>query len=182
MKIIGISGLARCGKDSFFGVSSKILKESSQKSCRFAFADELKLECNNFLKTNTGISAFTEDPKEKELIRPFLVCYGTHIRRKINKNCWISKVENKLNDQKYKDYIVFITDVRYDNEIEWIHSKKGHSIHIERVGNKAPNEEELANDPILKSKSMINLRWQNFDNLESGDITSTVEKTLKEIL
>jgi len=182
MKIIGISGLARCGKDSFFNVSSKILKESSRESSRFAFADELKLECDNFLKSNTGISAFTEDPEEKELIRPFLVCYGTHIRRKINKNCWISKVENKLNDKKYKNHIVFITDVRYDNEIEWIHSKNGHSIHIERVGNKAPNEEELANDPILKSKSMINLKWRNFNSLNCDSIRSTVEKTLKKIL
>ena len=73
MKVIGISGLARSGKDTLFQFLSGKLKEDNISSKRLAFADELKEECDDFLKKNIGISAFTEKNSEKEIIRPFLV-------------------------------------------------------------------------------------------------------------
>tara|TARA_Y100000361_G_scaffold58896_1_gene51512 strand:+ start:1950 stop:2513 length:564 start_codon:yes stop_codon:yes gene_type:complete len=162
MKIIGISGLARSGKDSFFEISKEILREQNikKKTRRLAFADELKSECDEFLSGNTGISAFTEENSEKEIIRPFLVTYGTHIRRRLNKRCWIDKVEQKLGEES--EDLIFITDVRYENEIEWVHSLGGSTVHVERDGNPAPNEEEIKNDPILKSKSAHNIHWKTF--------------------
>tara|TARA_B100001094_G_scaffold82401_1_gene78663 strand:+ start:3958 stop:4524 length:567 start_codon:yes stop_codon:yes gene_type:complete len=162
MKIIGISGLARSGKDSFFEISKEILEERNinKGTRRLAFADELKSECDEFLSGNTGISAFTEKNSEKEIIRPFLVTYGTHIRRRLNKRCWIDKVEKKLSKDN-KD-LIFITDVRYENEIEWVHSLSGSTVHVEREGNIAPNEEEIKNDPILKNKSLHNIHWKTF--------------------
>ena len=48
--IIGITGLARCGKDSFFNMASDILKNEGIKTKRFAFADCLKSECNEILE------------------------------------------------------------------------------------------------------------------------------------
>ena len=96
MMIVGISGLARSGKDTLFKFLSEKLKNSNISSKRLAFADELKEECDDFLKKNIGISAFTETNTEKEIIRPFLVCYGTKVRRRLNKNCWIDRLSNKL--------------------------------------------------------------------------------------
>ena len=60
MKVVGISGLARSGKDSFYFFAKDKLKEKGINSCRMAFADELKNECDDFLKDNLGISSFTE--------------------------------------------------------------------------------------------------------------------------
>ena len=97
--IIGVTGFARSGKDTFYQESSKLL---SRANCfRYAFADALKQESDDFLKKNVGISAFTEDSEDKELIRPFLVTYGTELRRKLNPNCWISKVEEMI-EQNHK--------------------------------------------------------------------------------
>ena len=96
MKLIGISGLARSGKDTLFELLSSKLNKEKVSSKRLAFADELKEECDDFLRSNIGISAFTEDNSEKEIIRPFLVCYGSKIRRRLNKNCWIERLSNKL--------------------------------------------------------------------------------------
>ena len=158
MTIIGISGLARSGKDTLFKFLSEKLKSSNVSSKRLAFADELKEECDDFLKKNIGISAFTEINTEKEIIRPFLVCYGTKVRRRLDKNCWINRLSNKLKSIN-QDYI-FITDVRYENEIEWVKSQGGKTIHIERHGNIAPNEEELKNDPILKKRSQYRVKWK----------------------
>lgn len=182
MKVIGISGLARSGKDSFFLMSKDILSSIgyNQKIKRFAFADELKSECDEFLVKNTGISAFTEVNSEKEIIRPFLVTYGTHIRRKLDKRCWINKVEKKLSEKTRG--VAFITDVRYENEIEWVHSLGGHTVHIQRTGTIAPNEEEKINDPILKKKSKHKLHWDNFSEENIEIATSQVKRILNKII
>ena len=84
MKILGISGLARSGKDSFYELCKPFLDKEGVKHRRMAFADELKEEADLILSKYVGISAFTENAEEKKVIRPLLVTYGTHIRRKIN--------------------------------------------------------------------------------------------------
>ena len=180
MKVIGISGLARSGKDTLFKFLSDKLKENNISSKRLAFADELKEECDDFLKANIGISAFTEKNSEKEIIRPFLVCYGTKIRRRLNENCWIDRVSEKIEKESGTKY-VFITDVRYENEINWVKSQGGKTIHIERHGNVAPNQEELDNDPILKKSSDYRVKWKNFketDNLYIQDKVNSIYNEL----
>ncbi|NDG53958.1 MAG: hypothetical protein EBY39_13220 [Flavobacteriia bacterium] len=181
-KLIGLCGLARCGKDSFFEVSKHILNEKGIEVQRYAFADSLKQECDELLNKYVGISAFTEKSSEKEIIRPLLVTYGTHIRRKLNQNCWIDKINNDVTKSISSDKIVFVTDVRFENEIDWIHNLQGESIHITREGNLAPNEEELRNDPILKSKSTQNIYWKNFNSIKSKDISNIVNNILSSIL
>lgn len=179
MTIIGISGLARSGKDTLFKFLSEKLRNSNISSKRLAFADELKEECDDFLKKNIGISAFTETNAEKEIIRPFLVCYGTKVRRRLDKNCWINRLSNKLKTIN-QDY-VFITDVRYENEIEWVKSQGGKTIHIERRGNIAPNEEELKNDPILKKRSQYRVKWKNFKETDNLYINNKVNSIYNEL-
>ena len=127
MNIIGISGLARSGKDTLYSLLSEKLKDKGLSSTRIAFADELKEECNDFLLKNVGISAFTEKNSEKEIIRPFLVCYGSKVRRRLNENCWIEKVSRRLELINKTNY-VFITDVRYENEIPLTNGKYEESI------------------------------------------------------
>lgn len=179
MMIVGISGLARSGKDTLFKFLSDKLKNSNISSKRLAFADELKEECDDFLKKNIGISAFTETNTEKEIIRPFLVCYGTKVRRRLDKNCWINRLSSKLKTIN-QDY-VFITDVRYENEIEWVKSQGGKTIHIERHGNIAPNEEESKNDPILKSMSQYRVKWKNFKETDNLYINNKVNSIYNEL-
>lgn len=179
MRIIGISGLARSGKDTLFKFLSEKLKNKNISSRRLAFADELKEECDDFLKKNIGISAFTEINTEKEIIRPFLVCYGTKVRRRLDKNCWINRLSDKLKSVN-QDY-VFITDVRYKNEIEWVKSQGGKTIHIERYGNIAPNEEELRNDPILKNSSQYRVKWKNFKETDNLYINNKVNSIYNDI-
>jgi len=171
MKLIGISGLARSGKDSFYEKCIPFLESKGYQHKRFAFADALKEECDPFLKSNVGISAFTEDNNEKEIIRPLLVVYGTHIRRKMNKNCWIEKIEPRVKKSISDKTFSFITDVRFDNEIDWVHNLGGQTVHITRKGIVPPNEDELKNDPILKNKSKFLVEWGDFneEKLESSN-------------
>ena len=110
--ILGLCGVAKSGKDTFFSAA----KEMGVKCRRLAFADALKKECDKFLKDNIKISAFTSDPKEKELIRPFLVTYGTHLRRKLDEKCWINSIKSEAEELISKGELPIITDVRYENE------------------------------------------------------------------
>ena len=92
-KLIGLTGFARSGKDTFYIRAANYLANTDNLAFRFAFADVLKRECDPLLMLNAGISAFTSNPEEKELIRPLLVAYGTGIRRKLDSNCWINKIK-----------------------------------------------------------------------------------------
>ena len=145
--IIGLSGLARCGKDSFFILAQKYYKSIGITCHRFAFADELKKELDTFLINNFGISAFSEDEKEKKIIRPLLVSYGMAKRETSNGMYWISQIEPHIEKYMTPHEHAIVTDVRFGNEVDKINSMGGLSIHITREGNSPPNEEEAVNDP-----------------------------------
>jgi hypothetical protein len=161
--IIGISGVARSGKDTLANNFVNIFKSLGIKAKRYALADELKKEIRPFLKKHTGLDSFTQNDEEKKMIRPFLVAYGTNIRRAMNKNCWIETLTKKLKN----DEITIVSDVRYENEADWI-QENGFLIHIARLDKelnliKPANVEETENDPILQSKANLSYVWQTVE-------------------
>src|SRR6185503_19109728 len=207
MKLIGIGGYAKAGKDAFVSIARNILTKNSYSSLRLAFADELKKDIDPFLKEKYGISAFTIDPKEKEIIRPFLVAHGCGKRLQTEGKYWIDKVDKQIQnilerpskDQYHSDHdVIFISDCRFKNESEWIHKKwNGHLIHIKRwkyeecrdgygdsyqgrVYDKAPNDEEEKNDPIVQQTADIKLEWQSQQIPAGEDVTKN--KYLQEIV
>ena len=60
MKLIGISGVARSGKDLFTTVAQEVLKQHGLKTERFALAYELKSDLKDLIHAKTGIDVFTE--------------------------------------------------------------------------------------------------------------------------
>jgi hypothetical protein len=81
MKLIGISGVARSGKDLFTTVAQEVLKQHGLKTERFALAYELKSDLKDLIHAKTGIDVFTENTEEKNIIRPLLVAYGDVMRQ-----------------------------------------------------------------------------------------------------
>jgi len=184
MKIIGISGLARSGKDLFTTVAQKILTDKGFKTERYALAYELKSDLKELLKDKTGIDVFTEKTEEKNVIRPLLVAYGDVMRKISEGKYWTSKVETRMSTSK-ADF-VFITDIRYDiypqDECYWLQRKMGGKlIHITKyqiaeapskrristakpvkIYEAAPNEHELFNNPKVRSKSDYAFEWEDY--------------------
>lgn len=156
--IIGICGVARVGKDTLFEAISQCCP--NKRIHRRAFADGLKEECEQFLSSNVGISAFTEDEGEKLLIRPFLVTYGTHLRRKMDPYCWIKIVSKSI--ERSTGEIFIITDLRYENELDWVKDGGGTVIHLSRHGILPANKEEEENDPILRRKATMKITLPTF--------------------
>tara|TARA_B100002019_G_scaffold86192_1_gene74687 strand:- start:6268 stop:6915 length:648 start_codon:yes stop_codon:yes gene_type:complete len=171
-KLIGVSGFARSGKDTFFERSKLLLEKHGKKAVRVAFADALKSECDELLSKYTNLSAFTEEDSEKEIVRPLLVTYGTQIRRKLNENCWIEKVQPQVIEYLKSDYYVFVTDVRFKNEAKWINMNGGILVNISREGIKPANHEEHRQLHLMKGMINYDLYWPTYG---SNDIAACDE-------
>jgi len=210
MKIIGISGIARSGKDLFTTVAQNILKDKGFKTDRCALAYELKNDLKDLIKDKTGINVFTEDTNEKNIIRPLLVAYGDVMRKISEGTYWTSKVETRIST--LKSDVIFITDIRYDvypeDECNWLQRKmNGKLIHLTKyqmspapskrrittskpvkIYEAAPNEHELFNSPKLRAKSDYAFEWEDQSNKlgeykleEHPYIVENVTKALQKI-
>jgi hypothetical protein len=176
IKVIGLSGVAQSGKDTFCASAIRLLNKQGVKAQRVSFADALKADADPFLLDRVGISAFTTKIEEKTLIRDFLVAYGTKLMRKIDQSCWINKVSPLVEENINNDIITIITDIRYQNEMSWVQDDLGGKcMHLTRVlpdnkGEALPaNSEELLNDPILESMANIQLTWASIEDEEVLD-------------
>ena len=159
-RIIGICGPARSGKDTLADSFVEIFKEYKVKTQKLSFAKELKYECKSFVKRTLGIDIFTEVTEEKDIIRPLLVTWGTHVRRKLNDNVWIDALAKRMHSNK----IIIISDVRFENEFNWIKERGGKIIFINRTlpdGTLVPNanEEEEKNNSFLQQNADSNFTW-----------------------
>ena len=172
-QIVSVSGRKRSGKNS---LANDFIKEFAAKNIlarQYAFADELKKELNPVFLLNAGVSAFTEDPLEKELIRKTLIAYGSGYWRAKDPDHWIKKLEKTLAENE-TPHVAILTDTRfYSNELPWVEKNSGITIHLSRYddnGDLYPcaGEDEMANDPILEEKAVHKLKWNDYhDSLES---------------
>lgn len=167
--VIGISGLARCGKDTFSSFLIKKLSYIGVPSIQLSLADPIKRALDSTLKKDFGISAFTNNNEEKEFIRPLLVTYGTTLGRKKDENFWINKLEPKIQKNLERGFITVISDVRHVNEAEWIQKKGGYVIHITRIGQKPTNLQERYHNPLVKKIANYKFKWMDFLKAEDED-------------
>ncbi len=171
--MLGIGSSALVGKDTLFGILSDIFKDKIPME-RVALADILKAEVNEFTSKTYGISAFTKDPKEKEIIRPLFVIHGK-IRRVLSRNkYWTNLLQERVDSLFTEGAIPVCTDIRFaeseEDEIHWLKNKNnGVYIHVNRYdksGNRIPpaNEEEERNTRILEKHADFTLNWQTTDD------------------
>lgn len=163
--IIAIAGNARSGKDTLGKHIVSILNEHGISAKTYSFADELKKETDAFLMQTLLISSFTDDDEEKKIIRPFLVFWGTEIRRKLTPNIWVDKVSNSIQENE----VAIITDLRFENELEWVKQNDGEIIYISRIGEDGEiippaNSYEEVNNLSISAKADNNLTWITSDD------------------
>ncbi len=198
--IIGVGGYARSGKNTFVDIASKIVEKAGYNSYSVAFGNALKFEVNSMLIENGfNSSAYTEDSELKKILRPLLVWWGCQRRFESNDGMyWITHVNkqiSKIVNTSTKN-IVFISDVRFKNEAEFIHTTwNGIVIHLKRWNNRelmdkngiisirtyddAPNEEERKQDPFVQELSDYHVEWPN----QAKSLSEAIdEPILKEIV
>jgi len=161
--MIGIGGLARSGKDTLAKNLSEVIERDWGCEVKiFSFAQELKSQMDEFLIKNYGISAFTEDTEEKNIIRDLLVCHGETMKKFYEKTVWADIVIDKI-DSDPETFFPIISDVRFDFEAERVQDQGGSVIHISKIGNKPPNEIEAKNDPLVSKVADLNHTWPSYE-------------------
>jgi len=178
--MIGISGYARSGKDTFGECLVKILATYGIKAKTYALATQLKIDINFLTEVDFGISAFTKDDEEKKIIRPLLVGYGEAWRR-ADPEHWLSIVDSNLEPRT----LPIITDIRYENEADYILANEGFLLNVNRVlpdGSfiNAVNKEEETNHPLVLNKCHFNLCWNT--TADENEIEQIVENFTISIL
>lgn len=191
-KIIGVSGVAGSGKDTFFQLLSERLPCE-----RYSLADELKREVSQWCRMHYQIDSVNCDRDEKEVIRPFLVAHGTAKRKRSEGRYWIERLHNKLikdDSSKFK----IITDIRYDDydddEVSWLKNElNGVLIHVSQYRNAlnppynkhflaGANPEEARNDPKIKKKSDFQIEWEFLENGQIQELTPYVDNFISWLL
>lgn len=167
MKIIGLSGKKLSGKDTIYRVARDIFTEQNAKSRvgRVAFGDALKAEVSEITGFRTD---YIEDNKER--FRSLLQVWGTEFRREFHgHDYWIQKMGDILTSSEPHYDMIFITDVRFKNEAEYIKEMGGQVI---RVVRRAPESyhtlQDLPSiDPHVTENDMDN--YIDFDYTINND-------------
>lgn len=180
--VIGVSGVAGAGKDTFFEIFENLLGYK-RRIRRFALADALKDECSTWTLPNYGIDARTCSRENKELIRPFLVLHAKFKREESKGRHWLEKIYYDISSYKNSNDIALITDIRYNeydkDEVSWLKNElNGILLHVSMYTaipdpnegalilhfKKPCNEEEEKNDPLVKKAADYRLEWPKIEN------------------
>jgi hypothetical protein len=186
--VIGLTGVARCGKDTFYSILKKYLKEKNIESKRIALADALKKELEDFVEKKFKINLNTCEGSDKELIRPLMVAYGKCRRIQSEGKYWTSLIDQEIKNLKEKNIVPIVTDVRYieykDDEYSWIKNHDGILIHLSRKlndGSLVPpaNIEEKSNDNKLKAVADYCISWETCQ--DTNVLYELMQKNFKNI-
>jgi hypothetical protein len=196
IRYIGVSALARSGKDTFCNIAIEQLKNKGITSKKFPLAYSLKKDCEQFVRDKFGMDVFTEDTTEKTIIRPLFVAYGDVKRQQTQGRCFTELVYEEIKNDPYD--VIFIPDIRYaeyeKDEHYWISQElQGKLIHVSaykmvdgnRVYNTPPNANEARNDPKLKQFADYRVEWEMSKNpnpLTDPILNEQVEVCLNSIL
>jgi hypothetical protein len=122
-RLVGMVGKARSGKDTF----ARVLTEVGEYE-RVALADELKRDVASFL----GVSVEELETRKADF-RAALQEYGSRMRRE-REDWWIAMLTPKVRELLAIGHDVVVTDVRYQNEAEWVRSLGGVIVKRVRAG------------------------------------------------
>lgn len=193
IKYIGVSGLARSGKNLFCEIATKqILETYGLRAKTYALAYALKQDCAEFVKDKLGMDVFSERTDDKNVFRELLVWYGATKRKQTQGRYWVELLQKhiELDTQLEKDLgnpvdVVLVSDIRfieYDkDEVYWIKNElNGKLVHItkykwdikqsEKTYVLPPNMSETVNDPKVKAAANYKLEWEEVDNAKYNQL------------
>jgi len=156
--LIGLAGKARSGKDTV----GKYLRDSYPASL-YAFADPIKKACSEMFGLplwrfydNDTISREEVDPFWDMSPRMMTQLVGTNCGRcEIRQDIWLKRAEMELKEGS--TYPIFVvTDVRFENEMDWICDQGGVVWYVDRdeenVTNKMDNGSHISEHSLNHGK------------------------------
>ena len=179
MELIGLLGHQGVGKNY---IAENILNEILPKknTIIMAFADHFKVEC--ITKRNVPYEKVFE--KKDKISRKLLQIVGTEEGRNVYGNdIWINTLETWLNIYKSRGVKRFIiSDVRFQNEVDWIKKMGGHVIKVnasDRHENKVCQESD--NNIYAKNEISNHISELEIDTINNFDfeVDNSIESDVK---
>jgi hypothetical protein len=172
-KVIGISGNARSAKDTLCALIKEYVELGQGEKIqvhRLAFADAVKDAVDSFCIEQLGISAHTDDPDEKKIIRPILVFWGTTFWRARDPEHWVKainhSIEMHVTSKAYPaNALDIVTDVRFRNEWEMVNRHNSLNVFTEMPNVPPANDHEARENNFLRENADYVLRWNKGDKL-----------------
>ena len=189
---IGISGVARSGKDSLALEIENLIRSYKGKTIyKTSLAKPLKEDCKNFIKQYLGLDVFTDNNEEKATFREFLVWYGKVKRQQTEGKYWTNLLDQRV--KKFQPDICIIPDIRYQqyeqDEVSWLKAKQNNIlIHLQRIainGEIVPpaNMDESINDSIIQNSADYKIVWPTFtDENKEENMREFAEKAFNAVI
>lgn len=173
--ILGIAGASGAGKDLLCSYIGNIFSKRYNIDCvRKSIAGDLIKKDLNLLMGSHKVNFFTENRKEKEILRPQMIDYGIQMRNKSSGRYFIEQF------QEEKKKLNIVPDIRFaeyeKDEHYWLKTeKKGILVFLERIGKKNNNINEEKNNPILKKYADYVLEWDDIIGIPGGEEKAMVK-------
>ncbi len=195
VEIIGLTGVAGCGKDTFFKLAKEELESQGVECLRFSLGDFLRRELWDFCMAQFKIDLFNCSRAEKDNLRDWLVFHGNYRRDTTEGAYWGNQVYEEMvkSVNPCKKQCFIITDIRYNkhkyDDLYLIKDKlKGKLIHITQCYEEfglplilePANEQERIFDPQMYENASYHLLWPKANDI--NDIKSFVSKTVNEFI
>lgn len=132
MIIVGIAGKKYSGKDSFYQALARV---SKLPVIRVALGDALKDEVYEHVLKPNNIPREALDNENKVHFRLILQGWGTDFRRNLcGSDYWVQRLDTKIQALREANFqgIVAITDVRFEDEAEYVRKAQGYLVRIHR--------------------------------------------------
>ncbi len=181
-KVIGVSGVAGSGKNTFCTLAIKKLETLGVRATECSLASFLKIELREFCLTHYGIDPTNCTREDKETIRDLLVFHGNYKRNLSRGKHWTGKLQLKIQEDltanRYDTFL--ISDIRHNefetDEYYWLKKVMGgYLVHLsnyevsedlKKIFKAPANKHEAKNDPILKDLSDHAIEWPKVESLE----------------
>lgn len=134
-RLIGIAGRAGSGKDT---AGSHLVEQHGFQ--QYAFADPIRAMLGA-LGAFPAADLINRDTKEVVIDwlgkspRQMAQTLGTEWGRElVHPQLWILMAQRRWDAAKFAGHSLVVTDVRFENEVEWIKAQGGHVIVLDRCG------------------------------------------------
>jgi len=189
--IIGISGKARSGKDTFADMlATELNKDAYPPYVLMAFANELKLKCQaDFDLTWEQLWGEDKEVQDKRYLKPgihrdlethdkvdvywtareIMQNYGAFYRT-IDNEFWVKHLFKIIEEKEYTN--VIITDVRYINEADYIIDNGGFVIRVERENKDSVHNEQHPSEVELDNYKRFDFTVLNHWGLKELEVSA----------
>jgi hypothetical protein len=173
--VIGIAGLARTGKDT---IGKHLVNRHSFLS--LAFARALKEAMQGAFSLNY-YEALSDEFKEKPIVdwnnrtpRSLMIEMSDIFKAKFGQDFWIRSLDRRLNHMSHLDNKFVITDVRFENEAQYIRWIGGRIWHVKRDIDRINDHESengimvVEGEPLIYNEGSVEELTQKVDKLISN--------------